>query len=46
MKELGVGSINIPETNLDWKIDKVREEYGYRIKLKKYVFNKKSESKR
>ena len=32
MKELGVGQINMPETNLDWKIAKVREEYGYRIK--------------
>ena len=32
MKDLGVGLINMPETNLDWKIDQVREQYGYRIK--------------
>ena len=32
MKDLGVGLINMPETNLDWKIEKVREQYGYRIK--------------
>ena len=24
------GLINMPETNLDWKIEKVREEFGYR----------------
>ena len=32
MKEVRVGQINITETNLNWKIEKVREEYGYRIK--------------
>ena len=26
------GQINLPETNLDWKIEKVREEFGYRMK--------------
>ena len=30
MKEMEAGLINMPETNLDWKIEKVREEFGYR----------------
>ena len=30
MKEMGAGLINMPETNLDWKIEKIREEFGYR----------------
>ena len=32
MKEMGAGQINMPETNIDWKITKVREEFGYRMR--------------
>ena len=32
MKEMGAGQINMPETNLDWKIERVWEEFGYRMK--------------
>ena len=30
MKEMGGGQTCMPETNLDWKIEKVREDFGYR----------------